>query len=93
MARKNRDDDIPEEFIPTRNIEGKKIFDEEGKVVGKVQDIHIDPITFNIKGISITRGKFKGSRFIDSSYISSLSEEGVILLAAPIHQQYFDELY
>lgn len=89
---KYSEDDIPEEFIATKDLEGKKIVDDEGKIVGKVQAIHIDPLNFSIRGISI-KGSFRGSNFIDSSYIGELSEDGITLLSAPIQQQYLDELY
>lgn len=90
--RKNKED-VPEEFVAAHDIEGKQIIDDRGKAIGKVESIYIDPLTFNVKGVSIHNGSFKGSHFIDSSHISTLSEEGVVLLAAPIDAQHFEELY
>lgn|GEM_PF-5683685 len=90
---KGRNKENKDELVAAKDIEGKKVMDDKGKTIGTVLSIRIDPITFNVKGITIDNGSFKGSNFIDSSYIGSLSEEGIVLLSEPINQQYLDELY
>lgn len=70
--------------LKMQSLLGKKVHDSNGKEVGAVTEIRLDPKTLNLDGIEIDRGLFGKYTFIGRRYISTLSEEGAVLNMTPV---------
>lgn len=69
--------------IEVNDLKGRKVLDMNGKNIGKVIEIRIDPQSLNLDGIEIDRGFFGTDTFIGRKYIASLSKEGIVLNMTP----------
>ncbi|HIH09327.1 MAG TPA: hypothetical protein HA254_01515 [Candidatus Diapherotrites archaeon] len=63
---------------------GKKVLASNGKEVGTIMEIRLDPVTLNLDGIEMDRGFFGTDTFIGRKYITSLSEDGAVLNMSPV---------
>ncbi|MCX6770436.1 MAG: PRC-barrel domain-containing protein [Candidatus Micrarchaeota archaeon] len=70
--------------IKMQSLLGKKVRDSSGKEIGSVTEIRLDPATLNLDGIELDRGLFGTYTFIGRKYITSLTEEGVVLNMSPV---------
>jgi len=67
-----------------KNILGKKVLTKDGKNIGKIRTIRIDPKDLTIEGIEVDTGLFKIDQYFGKNYIKTLTEEGAILKINPI---------
>jgi sporulation protein YlmC with PRC-barrel domain len=67
-----------------QSLLGKKVRDSNGKDIGAVTEIRLDPQTLNLDGIEVDRGFFGTYTFIGRKYITALSEEGAVLNMSPV---------
>ena len=58
---------------------GKKVKNLDGKEVGAITEIRLDPLTLNFDGIEMDRGFFGAHTFIGRRYITDMSMDGVML--------------
>ncbi len=70
--------------IRTYELKGKKVMAANGKDIGTIQEIRLDPKTMDLDGIEIDRGFFGTDTFIGKKYITSLSSEGAVLNMSPV---------
>ncbi|MFA6065043.1 MAG: PRC-barrel domain-containing protein [archaeon] len=69
--------------IKIRELMGRKVMALNGKEVGKILEIRLDPKTLNLDGIEMDRGFFGTDTFIGRNYIESMSDEGAVLNITP----------
>jgi sporulation protein YlmC with PRC-barrel domain len=67
-----------------RDILGKKVLTKDGKNIGKIRTIRIDPKDLTIEGIEVDTGLFKIDQYFGKNYIKTLTEQGAILKITPI---------
>lgn len=65
--------------ITSEDILGKEAIDIEGKVVGVVERVLIDPQKLNLIGITIDRGLVYKSISIGKNYVKSITKRAVFL--------------
>ena len=65
--------------IRVMSLVSKKVRDSNGKEVGYVTEVRLDPLTLNFDGIEMDRGLFGNYTFIGRKYITALSADGVVL--------------
>ena len=70
--------------IELSGVVGKKVLANDGKKIGKVKSIHVHPKDLTIEGILIDPGFFEAYQFIGAGYISSITDEGIILSIVPV---------
>jgi sporulation protein YlmC with PRC-barrel domain len=70
--------------VKMQSLLGKKVRDSNGKDIGAVTEIRLDPQTLNLDGIEVDRGFFGTYTFIGRKYITALSEEGAVLNMSPV---------
>ncbi len=70
--------------IRVQELKGKKVLDSNGKEIGTIMEIRLDPQTLNLDGIEMDRGFFGTDTFIGRKYITSLSLEGAVLNMSPV---------
>ena len=70
--------------IKVNELKGKKVMALNGKEVGKITELRLDPKSFNLDGIEMDRGFFGLDTFIGKNYIESLSTEGAVLNMTPV---------
>ena len=70
--------------VRTHELKGKKVMAANGKEIGSIQDIRLDPKTLALDGIEIDRGFFGTDTFIGRKYITSLSTDGAVLNMSPV---------
>jgi len=63
---------------------GKKVLTKDGKNIGKIRTIRIDPNDLTIEGIEVDTGLFKVDKYIDKNYIKTITENGAILKITPV---------
>ena len=68
-----------EKTINLKKLIGKRVISKGGKIIGRILEIRISPISLNIEGILVRRNIHKKSMYIGRSYFSRLSQEAVIL--------------
>ena len=71
------------ETIEVNKILGKKVLTKDGKRIGKVKGIHVDPKDLTIEGINVDTGMFYVDHYFDKSYVKLLNNEGAILKVNP----------
>lgn len=69
--------------IKVNELKGKKVRASNGKEVGKIMQIRLDPNSLNFDGIEMDRGFFGRDTFIGRDYVESLSKEGAVLNMTP----------
>ena len=67
-----------------RDILGKKVLTKDGKNIGKIRTIRIDPKDLTIEGIEVDTGLFKIDQYFGKNYIKTITEQGAILKITPI---------
>ncbi len=67
-----------------RNILGKKVLTKDGKNIGKIRTIRIDPKDLTIEGIEVDTGLFKIDQYFGKNYIKTITEQGAILKITPV---------
>lgn len=67
-----------------KEIVGKKVLTKDGKNIGKIRTIRIDPKDLTIEGIEVDTGLFKVDKYIDKNYIKTLTDQGAILKITPV---------
>ena len=67
-----------------KDILGKKVLTKDGKNIGKIRTIRIDPKDLTIEGIEVDTGLFKIDQYFDKNYIKTLTENGAILKIKPV---------
>ena len=67
-----------------KEIIGKKVLSKDGKNIGKIKTIRIDPVDLTIEGIEVDTGLFKVDEYYGKNYIKTLTEQGAILKINPI---------
>jgi sporulation protein YlmC with PRC-barrel domain len=66
------------------DIIGTYVIDNKGKEVGRVKQVHIDPVNLTVEGITIDNGLFHENDYVDRGYIFLLSVDKVVLSDIPI---------
>ena len=69
--------------LKIRELMGRKVMALNGKEVGKILEVRLDPKTLNLDGIEMDRGFFGTDTFIGRNYIESMSDEGAVLNMTP----------
>jgi len=67
-----------------REIIGKKVLTNDGKNIGKIRTIRIDPKDLTIEGIEVDTGLFKIDQYFGKNYIKTITEQGAILKITPV---------
>jgi len=70
--------------VDIKDIFGKKVLTKDGKNIGKIRTIRIDPKDLTIEGIEVDTGLFKIDQYFGKNYIKTLTEQGAILKITPI---------
>lgn len=70
--------------VRASDIKGTKVRAANGKEIGHVMGIRLDPVTLNLDGIEVDRGFFGKDTFIGRKYITSLSKDGAVLNMSPV---------
>ncbi|MDO8428402.1 MAG: PRC-barrel domain-containing protein [Candidatus Diapherotrites archaeon] len=69
--------------IPVKDLIGKSVITAEGKQIGKIGEVLIDPIDLCLRGLVVRRGLITTDLFISKDYIKNLSKDRVELSADP----------
>jgi len=67
-----------------RDVLGKKVLTKDGKNIGKIRTIRIDPKDLTIEGIEVDTGLFKIDQYFGKNYIKTITEQGAILTITPV---------
>ncbi len=67
-----------------RDIIGKKVLTKDGKNIGKIRTIRIDPKDLTIEGIEVDTGLFRIDQYFGKNYIKTITEQGAILKITPV---------
>ena len=70
--------------IEVSEVVGRKVLTKDGKKIGKVTSVHINPKKLTIEGIVINPGFFDAYQYIGANYIDSITGEGVVLNILPV---------
>jgi len=70
--------------IEVSEVLGKKVLTKDGKNIGKVKSVHIHPRDLTVEGIVIDPGFFDANHYVGAEYISSITDEGVVLKIHPV---------
>jgi sporulation protein YlmC with PRC-barrel domain len=70
--------------IDIRDVFGKKVLSKDGKNIGKIRTIRIDPKDLTIEGIEVDTGLFKLDQYFGKNYIKTITEQGAILKITPV---------
>jgi len=70
--------------IEVSEVLGKKVLTKDGKNIGKVKSVHIHPRDLTVEGIVIDPGFFDANQYMGAEYISSITDEGVVLKIHPV---------
>ena len=69
-----------------REVLGKKVLTKDGKNIGKIRTVRIDPKDLTIEGIEVDTGLFKIDQYFGKNYIKTLTDQGAILKITPIDE-------
>jgi len=72
------------ETTDVREALGKKVLTKDGKNIGKIRTIRIDPKDLTIEGIEVDTGLFKIDQYFGKNYIKTITEQGAILKITPV---------
>jgi sporulation protein YlmC with PRC-barrel domain len=75
-----------EQTVKVSTIQGKKVLTKDGRKIGTLKNIHIDPKNLSIEGVHVKGGIFGTDRYIGKGYIQSMTEQGVILSIVPVEE-------
>jgi len=67
-----------------KEVIGKKVLTKDGKTIGKIRTIRIDPKDLTIEGIEVDTGLFKIDQYFGKNYIKTITEQGAILKITPV---------
>lgn len=70
--------------IKTDDLKGKRVLAKNGKEIGKISEVRLDPESFSFAGIKVNRGLLELDAFIGKEYIESVSMDGAILNITPV---------
>jgi len=70
--------------IKLSKVYGHKVLSKEGKNLGNLREIHIDPKKLTIEGVLVDRGIFGESNYIGKNYIEAITSTAIILKITPI---------
>ena len=70
--------------VEVKEILGKKVLAKDGKNIGKIRSIRINPVKLTIEGIEVDTGLFKVDKYIGKNYIKTLTEQGAIFKITPV---------
>jgi sporulation protein YlmC with PRC-barrel domain len=73
-----------DEATDIREVLGKKVLTKDGKNIGKIRTIRIDPKDLTIEGIEVDTGIFKIDQYFGKNYIKTITEQGAILKITPV---------
>jgi sporulation protein YlmC with PRC-barrel domain len=73
-----------DQTVEVKEILGKKVLATDGKNIGKIRAIRINPTKLTIEGIEVDTGLFKVDKYIGKNYIKTLTEQGAILKITPV---------
>jgi sporulation protein YlmC with PRC-barrel domain len=73
-----------EDVVVDKAIIGSKVFAKNGKELGVVKELYINPKDLNVKAVNIYKSPFKFDHFISKEYIDTLGPDGVILNIIPL---------
>jgi sporulation protein YlmC with PRC-barrel domain len=73
-----------DESVEVKNILGKKVLTKDGKNIGKIKSVRINPKKLTIEGIEIDTGLFKVDKYFGKNYIKTLTKQGAILKINPV---------
>lgn len=79
--------------IDMSKVIGKKVLTNEGKKIGKIKGINLHPTDLTIEGIRVDTGMFDVNKYIDGSYIKSITYEGAVLKTTPVTEYRGLEVY
>ena len=85
-----------ERSITSEDILGKEVIDKEGKFIGVVEKVLLDPLQMEFIGIEIDKGFLKNGFSVGKSYLEKITEEAVFLNIRIIYElrgmKVFDKL-
>jgi sporulation protein YlmC with PRC-barrel domain len=65
----------------SRELVGKEVIDAGARVIGRVKDVEIDPVKWNVTGIIVTTG-FMRARTVLTGDIDKVGDKVVLKVAA-----------
>ena len=79
-----RDISLPiDKSIPVEQIMGKKVLSKEGKDIGIIDNIFVNPDDLNVEALSVKKGMFSEDYCIGSDYLDKITEDGALLKINP----------
>ena len=72
--------------ITSEDILGKEVIDLDGRFIGVVEKVLIDPIELNFIGIEVDKGFLKKGLSIGKSYIARISDAAVFLKIKVVYE-------
>ena len=72
--------------ITSEDILGKEVIDTEGKIIGVVEKVLIDPTDLDFVGIEVDKGFLKKGLSIGKSYIDKISDSKVFLKIRVVYE-------
>lgn len=69
--------------IKVKDLIGEKVLASDGKEVGKIMEIRLNPKSYALDGIEIDRGFFALNTFVGRNYIESINAESTVLNIIP----------
>ena len=69
--------------VNANDIKGTRVLTNQGKEIGKVAELRLDPQELHLAGILIKRGLIEEDLFVGSEYIKGISDKGVVLKMTP----------
>lgn len=70
--------------IDIKEAIGKKVLTKDGKNIGRIRTIRIDPKDLTIEGIEVDTGLFKIDQYFGKNYIKTITQQGAILKITPV---------
>lgn len=70
--------------VSAEELKGKRVVTKNGKDIGKIAEIRINPSDFSFAGIKVNRGLLEIDSFIGREYIDSISHDGAVLSITPV---------
>ena len=72
--------------VEIKDVIGKKVLTKDGKTLGKIRSVRINPDLLTIEGIEVDTGLFKIDRYIGKNYIKKITNQGAMLKIDPVDE-------
>ena len=72
--------------VEVKNAIGKKVLTKDGKNLGKIRSVRINPDKLTIEWIEVDTGLFKIDWYIGKNYIKRITGQGAMLTIDPVDE-------